>query len=86
MAIDEEKTSVNFYFREKAKVQPKGFEDINISENITVVVKGKVNSISEDKNKWDPGKKFSMEIKSCKIIPPDKKVTLDQALRDAKKV
>ena len=83
--IDEEKTSVSFYFREKAKIKPKGFNDMSINDNITVIVKGKVNSISEDKSKWDPGKRFAMEIKSCEIVPEATKVSLDAAIKDAKK-
>jgi len=80
-----EKPSVSFNFGEKDKVQPKGFENVNINENVTVIAKGRVKSISDKNDQWDKGKRFSIELESFKIVPPEKKVTLDDAIKDAQK-
>ena len=80
-----EKPDVNFNFGEKQTVQPKGFEKVNINEDVTVITKGRVKSISEKADQWDPGKRFSIELKFCEIIGPEKKITLDDAIKDAKK-
>ncbi len=77
--------SVNFNFGEKAKVQPKGFENININDDVTVITKGRVKSASDKSDRWDMAKKFSIELKFCQIVPPEKKVSLDDAVKDAKK-
>jgi len=41
--------------------------------------------LSENTDKWDPGKRFSLDIASCEVIGPEKKVSLDDAIQDAKK-
>ena len=80
-----EKPSVSFNFGEKAKVQPKGFENININDDVTVITKGRVKSISDKSDRWDMAKRFSIELTSCQIVPPEKKVTLDDAVKAARK-
>jgi len=80
-----DKPSVSFNFGEKDKIQPKGFENVNINEDVTVIAKGRVKSISDKSDNWDKGKKFSIELKSFQIVPPEKKVTLDDAIKNARK-
>ena len=80
-----EKPNVNFNFGEKQTVQPKGFENVNINEDVTVIAKGRVKSISDKSDQWDKGKRFSIELKSFQIVPPEKKVTLDDAIKSARK-
>jgi len=85
MSSNEEKTKVSFYFRDKGKVKPRGFNDIGINDDVTVIVTGKIDSMSDKPDSWDKGKRFEMEIKSCQIVPKATKVSLDDALQDAKK-
>jgi len=40
--------------------------------------------LSENRDKWDPGKRFSLDIDSCEVFGPEKKVSLDDAIQDAK--
>lgn len=84
MASKQEKTNVEFYFNSKSKVQPKGFQELNLNEKVTVLVKGNLLSLSVDKNEWAPGKRFSLEITSCEVFGPEKKVSLEDAIQGAK--
>jgi len=85
MSSTEEKTKVSFHFSAKGKVKPKGFNDIGINDDVTVIVKGKIDSMSDKPDSWDKGKRFEMDIKSCEIVPKATKVTLENALKDAEK-
>jgi len=60
---DEEKAKCHFSFASKGGVQPKGFEEMSLKENVGVLVKGKLTSISTE---W--GKSFTVEMKSCEIL------------------
>lgn len=61
---DQEKAHANFHFKTKGGAQPKGFEDMNLKEEVGVLIKGKLTSLSTDE--W--GKSFHVEIKSCEIL------------------
>jgi predicted signal transduction protein with EAL and GGDEF domain len=84
-AMEREEPKLNLSFPSKGEVQPKGFEEVNVNDDVVVVVKGKVLSISENAEKWDPGKRFSLKISSCAIHGPEIKTTLDAAVKEAKK-
>jgi hypothetical protein len=81
--MEKEEPTLNLSFPNKGKVQPKGFEEVSVNDQVVVVVKGKVTSISENVDKWDPGKRFSIKIGS--IHGPEIKTTLDAAVKEAKK-
>ena len=86
-AKEKEHTTANFQFPKENKVQPAGFEGLNISGDVTVTVKGKVTSIRQNEDEWDNGKNFSLTITSCEITVPaeEKKVTLSEAIEEGKK-
>ena len=62
-----EKPTVNFQFKPKGGVQPKGFSDMTVEEDVAVLIKGTVKSISID----EFGKQFRLEMKSCEILAGD---------------
>ena len=62
-----DKPTVSFQFKPKGGIQPKGFGELTVEEDATVVIKGKVTSVSTDE--W--GKQFRLEIKSCEILAGD---------------
>jgi len=64
----QEPSNARFDFPKKAKVQPKGFNDLNIGDMVTVTVRGKLKSISmRDNYEGWGGKDFSINITSCII-------------------
>jgi hypothetical protein len=62
-----DKPTVNFQFKPKGGIQPKGFEEMTLEEDVAVLTKGKVTSASTDE--W--GKQFRLEVKSCEILAGD---------------
>jgi len=87
MAEPKEKPKLRLSFPKDGKVQPKGFSDANVGENVTVVVKGEVTSVSDKADEWDPGKRFTVQIKTCEIIVPEanKKVSIEDAVKAVQK-
>ena len=79
-----EKPRLNLSFPPKGDVQPKGFENVAINTDVTVIVKGRVSSISANADEWDPNKRFSVDMKSCEIVGPEKKVSLDIAIKETR--
>ena len=71
-------------FPKDGKVQPSGFAGLGVDEDITIVIKGKVVTISENADQWDPGKNLRVKISKCDIHGPEKKVTLDDAIVKSK--
>lgn len=79
----EEPTTASFHFREKGKVQPKGYAGLGIDQEITVTIKGKVKQIGSS---WDNGATFTVEIASCEIsVPASAAVSLAAAVDEAGK-
>lgn len=85
MARMKDPPTLNLYFPEKGKVQPKGFTGVTVDETVTVVVKGKLTRVEHSADQWDPGKRIGVKISSCEIQGPVKKMSLDSALSKAKK-
>jgi hypothetical protein len=79
-----ERPKLSLSFPLKGDVQPKGFENATVNAHVTVIVKGRVSSISEKADEWDPGKRFSLDMKSCEIVGPEKKVSLDIAIKETR--
>lgn len=71
-----------FNFREKGKVQPKGYKGLAIDTEVTVTIKGTVKSVG---SRWgDNSPQFSIDIASCDIVPKKAKpVSLSDALDSA---
>lgn len=59
--------TANFHFPKKAKAQPNGFNDLNVKDEVTITVKGKIKSLSFDDNEEDWGGK-DIRINITKII------------------
>lgn len=79
--LKEEPVIANFNFREKGKVQPKGYKAMCIDQEVTVITKGKIRSIGSS---WDNGATFSVEVVSCEIEKPEtKQVSLGAAMDEA---
>jgi hypothetical protein len=79
-----EKSRARLYFP-KGSVQPKGFKGLGTDEEVVVVIKGRVSEIADRASEWDPGKTLNIEIKSCDISAKKKGVTIDDAIKAARK-
>ena len=83
MERDDEPTIAHFNFRDKGKVQPKGYIGLGIDQEVTVTIKGKVKQIGSS---WDSGAQFSVEIADCEIsVPANNPVSLSAAIDEAGK-
>jgi len=81
--VIDEPTTASFHFREKGKVQPKGYSGLGIDQEVTVTIKGKVKQIGSS---WDNGATFTVEIESCEIsVPASGAVSLSAAIDEAGK-
>jgi hypothetical protein len=86
-SVEEEEPQLpdaSFFFREKSKVQPKGYDGLGIDEEVTVVLKGRVLSLGV--NRWEKGKRFEIEIGSCDIVKkpqPKAEISLADAVKEA---
>ncbi len=83
VAVSAEPTTASFHFREKGKVQPKGYEGLGIDQDVTVILKGKVTRLGT--SSWEGGKGFEIEIAACEITAPAGESSLDGALAAADK-
>jgi hypothetical protein len=80
---EEEPTTASFHFREKGKVQPKGYAGLGIDVDVTVTIKGKVKQIGSS---WNDGANFTVEIGSCEItVPAEGNISLSSAVEEANK-
>ena len=77
----EEPTTASFYFREKDKVQPKGYEGLVVDQEATIILKGTIRRVGC--SAWEKGKGFEIEISSCEISGPPRVVTIDDAVTSA---
>jgi len=80
-----EPPSLNLFFPDGGKVQPKGFSEVNMDDDVTIVIKGKVTSLANNPDAWDKGKRIGARISSCEILGPDKKTSFDKAIKKARK-
>jgi len=84
--MPKEKPNADFRFPKDAKPQPSGFKSLAADDEVTVTIKGRVSSFSDNASQWDQGKRFSVEISSCEVETKQKGVSLDDALEAAKTV
>lgn len=79
---EDEKSTMNLYFPEKAKVQPENFPGLSIDEEATITIKGKLRSLSI--SDYDKSKSIGLDLTSCTIeIPKEKPVSLETAVEEA---
>ncbi len=83
MGRKKQKCKADFNFPDSAKVKPKGFKGLGVDDDVTIVTKGKVIRIEDNAEDWDPGKHLKLEVKSCEIVGPEKKVSIDEAVKSA---
>ena len=74
-----EKSSANLYIA-KGDKSPAGLKDAGLEEDVVLVVKGKIISLSS--NEWNGGKSLNMSVTQCKIIAGP--ITLDKAIEKSK--
>jgi len=80
-----EPPSLNLFFPDGGKVEPKGFSDVNMNDDVTFVIKAKVTRLEDNPDAWEKGKRIGARISSCEITAPDKKPSFDKALKKAQK-
>lgn len=79
-----EPPTLNLNFPKDGKVQPAGFAGLGVAADVTIVIKGKITRIEENIEEWNPGKHLTLNIGSCDIYGPEKKISLDDAVKSAK--
>lgn len=58
--------NLNLSFPEKSKVQPDGMDGLSLQEEVTVIITGKVSSISAYSGEWG-SRSLGVDIDSCRI-------------------
>ncbi len=86
IAKDEYVPTVHFNFEDGKKANqasiPKNFDDLDVDDEISATVKGKVEMIRHDQD----GKSFSMTIKEVKLVlPGTKPIGVADAMSEAQK-
>lgn len=70
------RSEADLRFESDAKVQPQGFNNLEIDQEITITITGKVKSLSSYAyREGDGSKSLSVELKSCSIGKGDAKET-----------
>ena len=60
------RSMIRLEFPKSGKVQPDGFDELTVGQEVTVTLRGTVRELANDPNReWDPGKSCSVEIKGC---------------------
>jgi hypothetical protein len=58
--------SLNLSFPEKSKINPEGMDGLSLQDEVTVIVTGKVSSISAYSGEWG-SRSLGLDIESCRI-------------------
>lgn len=82
--MEKEKPTVRLNFPEKGKVQPKGFKDVSVDEEVTLTIKGKVTRLEHSADVWDKGKHITVQITSCEMSGKAKPVSFSAAIKGAR--
>lgn len=70
------RSEADLRFESDAKVQPQGFNNLEIDQDVTITITGKVKSLSSYAyREGDGSKSLSVELKSCSIGKGDVKKT-----------
>jgi len=72
------KATAHMNFPKGAAFKLDGFDGASIDEKVIITLEGKVVSLSNIQNEWENSKSIDMELTSCRIIPAQKGVNLDQ--------
>jgi hypothetical protein len=73
------KSTASVYFPNSAKIQPKGFKNLEIDQDVKIVINGKIKSISSNQYEdGDGSKDIRVELKSCSILSagPDGSISM----------
>jgi len=68
-----EPPTVSLSFPEGGGVKPEGFNNMTIGGDVQLAIKGTVKALSENEYEWDPGKRITIEIKACSLMPENVK-------------
>jgi hypothetical protein len=83
---EQSRASASFYFGKKSAVQPKGILDLNLKDDITMLIKGRLTTISlPTAQSYEQRSRIELILTSCRIVGPEKKVSLEDAIQAAKK-
>ena len=81
IAREKEPAKVNLHLPKEAKVKVDGFNSVGVNDKVRLVVTGTVKEISDSAEEWSPGKRMTIHVSGCKITGPEKKVSMDEALK-----
>ena len=83
MTKTKEYANCNLVLPTESEAKLEGFGGVGVNDKVTLVVTGTVKEISDTAEPWNPGKRMTVRIKKCKIQGPDKKTSIDDALKDS---
>uniref|UniRef100_A0A6M3K2P2 Uncharacterized protein n=1 Tax=viral metagenome TaxID=1070528 RepID=A0A6M3K2P2_9ZZZZ len=70
------RSEADLRFETDSKIQPKGFSNLEINEDVTITLTGKIKSLSmHEYREGDGSKSLLVELKSCTIGKGDAKST-----------
>jgi hypothetical protein len=60
------KPMLRLEFPKGGKVQPEGFKDLSVGQQVSVTIRGTVRQLADyPEREWDPGKDVAIEMTSC---------------------
>ena len=60
------KAMIHLSFPKRGKVQPDGFADLSVGQQVAVTIRGTVREMSDYPDReWEPGKDCSIEMTGC---------------------
>lgn len=83
--MPKEKPQASVRIPKGSKVKPQGFSELGPDKEVTVVLKGTVTGWDDNSEIWDLGKSFRMNLSSCRIEGPGVKVSLNDAVKSARR-
>jgi hypothetical protein len=64
-----------------SKVKLDGFNRVGVNDKVRMLVTGTVKEIADSAEEWSPGKRMTIHVTKCKVTGPQKKTTIDDAIK-----
>jgi len=83
MAKSKEYANCNLVLPAESKVKIDGFNGVGVNDKVSMVVTGTIKEIADNAEDWNPGKRMTIRITKGRIQGPEKKISIDDALKDS---
>ena len=64
-----------------SKVKLDGFNGVSVNDQVKLEITGTIKEVSDSAEEWSPGKRMTLHISKCRITGPEKKMSLDDAIK-----